>query len=326
VTAALDVDLDRLDTYFRELPAEEGARRYAFVPGPGPIVERMLHDGRELGLRTIWVVHAGAAASLLSLLLLPFVRARRERVLSPASAALLAEALLLMGLLFIALTSNQPEIGVPYLFLCAGLVHLGLERARDGLLRSRANWLAAGARALAVVVLGLAVRDGWHFAKSFDATRSFNDITWNPEAAALASPRVHPDLAFMRWQLPPNVHYGPAHLRDLVEFLREREGNVLLISDASVVYGLARKPSTAPSLWWHPGLLLPRPDDPRLAEYEQLLLDHVDRYQVRFLVLEGEHTWIHVSLDTFPRLRELAERRRIGTAQFGPFEVIDLGR
>ena len=324
--AVLGVDLERVDMYFRRLPSEEGARRWAHAPGLGPMLERMRYRGELLGLRTISIVHAGSAAGLLALLLLPFARARRERVLSPLAAVLLAEALLLMGLVFIALTSNQPEIGVPYVFLCAGLIHLALERARDGLLRTRANWLAATARVLGAAVLGLALRDGLHFAKSFDATRSFNDIRWNPETAALASPRVHPDLAFMRWQLPPIVPYGPAHLRDLVEFLRERKGNLLLIGDASVVYGLAGKPSTAPSLWWHPGLLLPLPDDPRLADYEQLLLDNVERYHVRFLVLEGEHTWIQVSLDSFPRLRQLVQQRRSGTAQFGPFEVIDLGR
>jgi hypothetical protein len=325
-TALLDVDLDRMDTYFRELPSEEGARRYAYVPGVGPILDRMHHIGAVLGLHSITIVHAGAAAGVLSLGLLPFVRSRRERVLAPLRMTLLAEALLVMGLVFIALTSNQPEIGVPYVFFCAGLIHLTLERARDGLLRMRANWLAAGARVLGAVVLGLALRDGYHFAKHFDATRSFNDIAWSTEAAALASSRVHPDLAFMGWQVPANVDHGPAHLRDLVEFLREREGNVLLISDASIVYGLAGKPSTAPSLWWHPGLVIPRPDDPRLVDYEQLLLDQVERYQVRFLVLEGDHTWIGVSLDLFPRLRTLAEQHRIGTAEFGPFEVIDLGR
>ena len=49
--ALYDVDAARIDTYFRRLPAEEGARRYAYVPGFGPIVERMRHTANVLGLR-----------------------------------------------------------------------------------------------------------------------------------------------------------------------------------------------------------------------------------------------------------------------------------
>ena len=65
-----------------------------------------------------------------------------------------------------------------------------------------------------LAALGLA--DGCHFTSTVNATRSANDIVvWSPEAAALAAPKVHPALAFLRWQLPPIVPYGPAHLRDL---------------------------------------------------------------------------------------------------------------
>jgi hypothetical protein len=227
--------------------------------------------------------------------------------------------------LFVALTSNQPEIGMPYVFAAAGLVHAGLERARDSFLRARHVWLAAWPRVIGVGLVALGLADGLHFTSTFNATRSVNDIVWSPEAAALAAPKVHPALAFLRWQLPPIVPYGPAHLRDLVEFLKAREP-FLLIGDASIVYGLAGKPSAAPSLWFHPGLLLPRAEDPRAVAYEELMLARIEELGVRFVVLEGEHTWIqHLSLASFPRLQALVEERRVGDAHFGPFEVIDLG-
>ncbi len=320
---ALDVDLGRLDLYFRQLPAEEGRRRYGFVPGLVPLVERMRYSANELGLHSIRIVHATAGLALAACVLL-WRTPRRGLVLATLRATLLGEALLLVCLLFIALTSNQPEIGVPFVFLSAGLVHTALERTRDGLLRAGAGGLALGARVLGGIVLLLAVRDGWVFTSTVNATRSVNDIEWYAEAAALAAPRVHPDLAFLRWQLPPIVPYGPAHLADLVEFLRTKERGVLLISDASIVYGLAGKTSTAPSLWFDPGLTLPEFDDPRLADYEQLLLDRMDEEQVRFLVLDGDHTWTHVSLDRFPRLKARVAERRVGAARFGSFEVIDL--
>jgi hypothetical protein len=322
------VELERLDLYARQLPSKVGESRYGFVPGLVPLVERMRHTADVLGLHSIRLIHAFAGLSIAALVLLWKAR-RRDLVAVPFRAALLAEALLVTCLLFIALTSNQPEIGVPFVFLAAGLIHLALERTYDGLVRMRAGWLALAARVLGGIVLVVALRDGWVFTSSVNATRVVNDFDWDPVTAAISAPRVHPDLEFMRWQLPASDHvarYGPAHLADLVEALKEKEHNVLLLSDASIVYGLAGKPSAAPSLWFHPGLTLPMFDDERLADYEQLLLERMDELAVRFVVLDGDHTWIGVSLEHFPRLKERIESRRVGPgARFGPFELIDLG-
>jgi hypothetical protein len=324
---ALGVDLARFDLYARQLPSQVGESRYGFVPGLGPIVERMRHTADVLGLHSIRLVHAFAGLAIAALVLLWRTK-RRDLVARPFRAALLGEALLIVCLLFIALTSNQPQIGVPLVFLCAGLVHLTLERTYDSLVRVRRGWPALGARVLGGAVLLVALRDGWHFTSTVNASRVVNDFQWDPVTAALSAPRVHPDLAFMRWQLPASDHvarYGPAHLAQLVEALREKEEGVLLLSDASIVYGLSGKPSVAPSLWFHPGLTLPMFDDERLADYEQLLLDRMDELRVRFLVLDGDRTWTSVSLERFPRLRERVKARRVGSARFGPFEVIDLG-
>jgi hypothetical protein len=181
-----------------------------------------------------------------------------------------------------------------------------------------------------LVLVGLALADGWHYTRTVNATRVVNDLAWSPEAAALAAPRVHPALAFMRWQLPPQVEYGPAHLRDLVDFLEARGEPFLLLSDASVVYGLAGQPSTAPSLWFQHGLTLPRPEPDfagwaeQVAGYEKLLLERLDALGCRTVVLEHPHTWARVELAWFPRLAALVEARRTGVARFGPFEVIGL--
>jgi hypothetical protein len=322
------MDAERIDTYFRQLPAEEGAYRYTFVSGLGRFLERLRSTGERLGLGSIDLVHAAAALALLALLLVPLLRTSRarERLLAPLGAVFLGEALLAVCLLFIAFTSNQPEIGIPYVFAAAGLVHAALERARDSLLRARRVWLALWPRVIGAGLLVLAVGDGWRFTSTVNATRSVNDIAWDPDVAGLAAPHVPPALAFLRWQVPPLVPYGPAELRDLIEHLEERGSPFLLIGDTSIVYGLTGLPSVAPSLWFHPGLTLPHAEDPRAAAFEELLLARMKAIGVRCVVLEGERTWIRsLSLSSFPRLQELVLQRRVASVRIGAFEVIELG-
>jgi hypothetical protein len=55
------------------------------------------------------------------------------------------------------------------------------------------------------------------------------------------------------------------------------------------------------------------------------LLEHMDRYAVRFVVLEGERTWVDTRLSSFPVLKEVVARRRVGEYRFGHFVIIELG-
>ena len=330
--AALGVDLDRVDRYFLTLPAEEGSLRWALLPGLGPLLERMRYTGEGLGLQTIPLLHAAAFLGLAGSVGLALARGERmrERWRRPLPPAFLAWALLLVCLLFVAFTSNQPELGVPLLFVAAGLVHLALERARDSLLAARLPWPALAARALGVALVAVGLADGWRFTGTVNATRVVNDLEWDPEAAGLATPRVHPKLAFMRWQLPPGVAYAPEDLRDLADFLGHRGEPFLLLSDASVLYGLTGQPSVAPSLWYQHGLTFPRPEPDfsgwavEVADYEDLLLARLEEHECRFVVLEHPCTWARVELDWFPRLAARVEGRRVASQRFGPFEAIEL--
>lgn len=320
------MDLERIQTYFVRLPGEEGQLRTTFAPTAGAVLERMRFDGRRVGLWSVQVVHVGFALGAL-LGLAALVRARSLRDAEARAwfgrlvrRPLLAWALLLMCLGFTLLTSNQPELGFPLIFVCLGLVHatLAVTGARlPGLAR----------HALTVVGLGLlavGLRDAAFFERTVNTPRSVNDMQFEETRADDAADHLARGLEYMRWQLPPVLRYGPAQFRDLVEFLRGADGNVFLISDASIVYGLAGKPSIAPSLWFHPGLLIPRPEDPAFASFEDELMARIEEHDVRFIVLDDIHTWTGYSLESFPQLAALVERRRCGVAQFGPFEVIDL--
>jgi len=321
------MDLGRLHTYFVRLPSAEGEYRTSFAPTLPAVFERMRYDGRRVGLWSIQVVHLAFALSLLAGFVV-WWRGRgagraeaRVRCVRMLGRPLLAWGLLLVCLGFVLLTSNQLELGFPLVFAALGLVHAALDAERRRLGPATGRWLAVAG--IGLVAVGL--RDGIRFDRDVDRTRSVNDMQFSEAAADTAAPDLAPGLEFMRWQIPPVLHYGPAQFRDLVEFLRRARGNFLLISDASIVYGLCGKPSIAPSLWFHRGLLVPLPEDPAFESYQDELMARVDSLAVRFVVLEAEHTWMHYTLASFPKLEAYVAAKRCGSAHFGPFEVIDLG-
>ena len=76
--ALAGVDPARLDTYFRQLPSEVGEERLGFVPGLGPLLERMRATGEVLGLRVLGLVHGAAALAVLGALALAWSGPRRR--------------------------------------------------------------------------------------------------------------------------------------------------------------------------------------------------------------------------------------------------------
>ena len=143
---------------------------------------------------------------------------------------------------------------------------------------------------------------------------------------------VSPALAFLNWDVPSFVK-GEMSTREHAEsvhstlrFLEDQDGNFLLIGDSSILYALTGRPSVLPSLWFHPGLTIPPEDTEAFRRYQSRLIESLDRYGVRFVVLEGERTWVKTQLSTFPLLDELVQRRGEGTRQFGQFKIIELSQ
>ena len=326
----LGIDLARIQTYFVRLPYDEGQYRTSFAPTLSAMIERMRYDGGRVGLWSVQVVHLALAIGVVAGVL---VLARGPRGAEQTAwlgrlvgRPLLGWGLLLVCLGFALLTSNQLELGFPYVFAALGLVHATLEVcARHLGPRAKRTLLGAG-----VVLLAIGLRDAWFFERTVNATRSVNDMQFSEELADAAG-ELPPGLEFMRWQLPPLLQYDAEQFSEVYERIAAAEGGVFLISDASILYGLARKPSAAPSLWFHPGLLIPREDDPAFAAYEDELLERLEALDVRLVVLEDAHarhagsqTWTGYGLHSFPRLAALVEARRAETTVIGPFQLIEL--
>lgn len=336
--AALGVDWELVDTYWRRLPSAEGSRRLALFSSPQSLVHRFVETWRDLGLLSPAAAFGAGLAGLL-LPLLP-ARFRRGAALSrtwPCCA--LAVFLTLAALFFVTWTFNQEEIGVPLVFAASGCVaaaslHLSASAREHGKPRlAGALWLALPLLAAAAVL------DAWAFAREVDATRRANDLVFDARAAGEASRELPEGLAYLRWCVPKLVRYSPGDLCALVEYLRARAGGVFLLGDTSIVYGLSGKESVAPSLWFHPGLTAPRPYDRGFERYQALLLRRFRELDVQTVVVEGERTWVgyranpgkkppefaYFTLATWPKLARLVEERRRAERSFGPFRAIELG-
>jgi len=62
----------------------------------------------------------------------------------------------------------------------------------------------------------------------------------------------------------------------------------------------------------------------RRRAYEDRLLDQLRRYDVGFVVLEGQNTWTDVTLAQLTRLNQFVRRRLTKTHSFGYFQVLDI--
>lgn len=304
---AAGVDPGRVVHYFFTLPASEGPRRLAEA---GASLGALARDLLELA--------PGSLAAVQIAFVLGLARARRTP--GAWAPAALAQALLGVCLAFAVLTLNQVELALPYLFLAVGLAHIGLRRLAAGAPRAQQRAL----RALGAAVLIVALFEAGRFHERVNLSRVANDIRWDPAVAERAAPRLPDALAFLQWQVPRVVPYDAADLAAVADFLGAQDRGFLLLGDASILYGLTGHESAGPALWYHPGLTLPRPNDPGMRAYEDWLLERMESLDVRYLVLEGRETWNHVTLDDFPRLSERVRHKLTPRRRFGGFRVVDL--
>ena len=324
----------RVRTYWLDLPSEEGARRLGYVPDVGSVLRRFEETRVQLDLWSITAVHLLCVPSaLVGLALLR--RAWRERewrwgaVLGRAAAA---ECVLLSCLMFIALTGNDKEIGVPLVFASTGLAAAAL--ATLGSVGGAARRWAT--RAAVLLLALIAARDAWTFGERVVATRKVNDMTFDAALAEASAAELPEEFAYLRWSVPKLVRYTPSDLRALRDYLRSRGGAFFLVGDASPLYGMLGQPSISPALWYHPALTFPVPHDPRFPEFEQRLLERFEARGVRTIVIEPR-VWVGyrapegetpparlITLDSFPRIRAAVDARRVAERDVGAFHVIEL--
>jgi hypothetical protein len=316
-----------------DMPAAVGAARIRLLlagGGPGWQFWRPMV--------TLWPLASLALALAIALHSLLARHGDGERRL----AALLALGLAAVSAAFVATTLRSPVTAAAYVFLVAGLAQASLARhTADAAAAANAAGAAAAAvpeptparspgggppapRArIATAMLSLLIVASVVEAARFDLLVNERRAGIGAPPAAAAAP-LPTALRYLRWGVPPFVHYASGDLAEVAGFFASHPGNFWLLGDSSILYGVTGRPSVSPVLWFHPYLTIPFADRREQQELDRLLRRHLRVYDVRYVVLEGEATQMGVSLATFPVLQRRVDALRCGEETFGGFRIITL--
>jgi hypothetical protein len=326
----------------RCVPDPGAARRFALAMpaavGAARIRELLAGGGPGWpfwrAILTLWPVASLALALAIALRSLLSRHGAGDRRL----AAFLAVGLAAVSVAFAATTLRIPVTAAVYVFLVAGLAQASVARglpSTPGTGAAPAGEELAGrppeaapppprariaTAMLALLVIASAV-EAVRFDLRVNETRV--GIGAPPEPAPAPLPAA---LRYLRWGVPPFVHYGSGDLAEVAGFFASHPGNFWLLGDSSILYAITRRPSASPVLWYHPYLTVPFAGRQRREEFDRLLGRHLRAYGVRYVVLEGETTQMGISLATFPILKQRVDAQRCGEETFGGFRIITLCR
>lgn len=181
---------------------------------------------------------------------------------------------------------------------------------------------AAVATPIIAILALAAARDTAVFVATVDARR-LEHVQYSADEARRAEGHLPPGLEFMRWSRGPSG-LDADELTALVRFLRETDGNFLLIGDSSILYGLTGKPSVSPVLWLDPRLTMPHPEEPEFEQFERELLARFRIHDVRRVVLDRSKTWTHLTIELFPQLVRVTKSGACGERTFGGARVLEI--
>ena len=330
---ALGIDLELLKIYFFQLPAETGGERISWILS-GRItlaIGYMLNQWRLFfPFFLVTIIFIGA---------LPF--ALRQIATSQANTPwkdlsqrigkhffplLLAWLLLMVCFLFVIMTNNQGENGVPFIFISLGLTHiflLNVFRHDSGARSQIPFWRQRSVVILISFILcSGALWCAWNFDRQVNATRMVHDLIYTAEDGKVPQQKMPNALSFLVWKTPASYSGQPKDFVRLIDFFQHHDGNFYLLGDSSILYALTDRPSVNPVLWFHPGQTMPHPDSPYFPAFQNRLMAALKKYDVRYIVLE--ESWSQIKLTYFPALHELVIKKGCERERFGPFTIIEL--
>jgi dolichyl-phosphate-mannose-protein mannosyltransferase len=276
----------------------------------GKRLSRMVSDVQPVLEATAFALFTAAMAYWL------LRRARTPAGRSPmAQLSLLfcGAALLGCGTILDRTTLNQDGSGWGFRFMALAMIYLlASEAASSKLSRAATYGLTLLVAALLLWRTSLSVRMRW-----------FHDIDYSEEMSASLTT---PELRFLRFQTNwmDLQNYHAEDLDRVVAFLKQQPRNFLLVGDSSLLYGVTGRISVNPQLYFHGSMRNEYFQKNRKETYQQELLSNMRRYDVGFVVLEGEHTWTRMSIKSFPVLEREVTQRAVRKIDFGWFQVIEL--
>ena len=334
----LGLDFEQFKLFYFKLPAQTGDDRIIKSLSNLPhLLNYMWSHGHKKIYFPFIIVTAVFITTIIS-----FFRNRknasisfRHRIMENFFLLVLAESLFAVSIAFFLLTNNQIENGAAYMFVAFGFCHLFLEKIRGKHVGSAHETRTKRPAVLFHIGIVLLYCSGVFCAVNFDrqvnATRIVQDMKRDDEAPVMEYKEVPSSLSFLHWDVGPYYKGTPKDFTDVINFFQSNEGNFFLIGDSSILYGITKRPSVNPVLWFHPGLTMPSDKSPLFASYQGRLIDNLNKFKVRYILLEAvtggsghEATWFKINLAYFPKLERLVKKRGTEKAHFGIFKIIEL--
>jgi len=320
--------------YFYELPSNLGKSRLSLLFNQGTLFNETLK--KEGGAFYSFYLTQLAVLSL-GLFLFVFTIRRADKkewtfykrtLLNYFFEFGLLEGLFLICFLFLLVTQNQLANGIPFIFTSVGIMHIFFEKQKalniTFSIRGMKKIVPETVLTLVGILFMLAcLRDVSLFHEKINKTRNAHDIVYLKEPfldqSRLNLPKA---LSFLVWKTA--YPQKAENVQELVAFFESHPGNLFLLGDTSILYGITKRPSIAPSLWFHPKLTLPPFNTPEFEAYENQLIRNIEKHNVKYIVFEGGTTWEGVRLAHFSKLVTLIKQRGGAKIKFGPFLVIEL--
>ncbi len=342
VGATAGADFEQVRIYALELPSALGRER----------LDKLLHDAAALSEGFFWpfrhrikiwhghVFYTSYSAYIILLVAFGYLYAALQRRRSRPwngvrnrARAMLPEVGLAAGLaavcwLTAAFTDNLQENNIPFVYIALAIFYLAASRVVFGtkpLLPdqvSERRLVATRSASLALIMFALF--DAYMFNSQVNADRVVHDFVYDARRFQAHQQELPQMLSFMKWGTPGAYAFRPGEMKAITDYIRVREGGLFVLGDASIFYALTGRQSTNPSLWFHYGLTIPRPGTELFDSYEQRLLDNFRKYDVRFVLLEGELTWLRAKLSDFVRLGAYVAETPHTDTSFGFCRLIEL--
>lgn len=339
---AAGVDFEQLRIYALELPSALGQER----------LDNFLHDSAALSEAFLWpfrhrikiwhgyVYYTNYSAYVIVLCGLGYCFAAlqhrrsklwngvrtRARAMMPVVG--LAAGLAAVCWLTAAFTDNLQENNIPFVYIALAIFYLVATRIVFGTRTLAPDRISerrlVATRSASLGLILFALFDAYMFNNQVNADRVVHDFVYDARRFRSHQTDMPQALSFMKWGTPGAYAFLPGEVKAVTEYVRARQGGLFVLGDASVFYALTGRQSTHPSLWFHPGLSTPRPGTELFDRYEQRLLDNFGRYDVRFVLLEGERTWLRARLADFGRLSAYIAETPHQDTSFGFCRLIEL--
>ena len=335
------IDFELLKVYFYHLPAETGSARITRVISSN-FLRTIIYMNHHWRLFFPFALVSMVFLGVLLFVCMRFTFARTrpywkelsKRMENNLFPLFIAQFLLVICFLFVILTNNQRENGVPLIFISLGLTQIFVTAILNQDQYDNATLSFFRQRLvpclMSFVLVGSSLWCAWNFDRQVNATRMVHDFIYQRNDNQNPKQEMHETLSFLIWGVPKKYSGTREDFLKITDYFQRNTGNFYLLGDSSILYALTGRPSVNPVLWFHPGQTLPHKGSTFFPSFEGRLMEALRKYHVRYIVLEETRvaphisTWSGVNLEYFPALNELVQKKGCERKRFGPFTIIEL--